>query len=167
MFNEKKLNDWIRYMREHPDEFPAYISWFHGITHWKHVESFGLLIANETPEADTDVIRWFAYLHDCRRGSDNDGDEHGYVAARYIGKIRKTFLSDLSDKQINVLRLACRFHTTKRRTSNITADICLDADRLDLPRVGIRPDAKKMAGTIGAEYAANTSYEDLMIKAKI
>lgn len=164
MFNEEKLKDWIQYMREHPDEFPAFISWFHGITHWEHVEAFGLLLAKHYPAADTEVIRWFAYLHDCRRGSDNDGEEHGRVAAKYIRKIRRTFLSDLSDEQIRVLTMACRFHTTKRRTGDITADICLDADRLDLPRVGIKPEPKKMASDIGAEFAKLT-YEDLLKEA--
>ena len=162
---EEKIHSWIAFMREHPDEFPAYSSWFHGITHWKHVEAFGLLLAREVPEADTDVIRWFAYLHDCRRGTFSD-IEHGVLASRYISTIRRTFLSGLSDEQVHTLKLACRYHTTKRRTGNPTADICLDADRLDLPRVSITLDPRKMATETGSRYT-KLSYHELIKAAEI
>lgn len=160
MHIEEKLQSWITYMREHPDEFPAYSSWFHGITHWQHVEAFGLLLAREVPEADTDVIRWFAFLHDCRRGTFSD-IEHGVLASRYISTIRRTFLSGLSDEQVRTLKLACRYHTIRRRTGNPTADICLDADRLDLPRVSITPDPRKMATDVGSRYS-KLSYHELI-----
>lgn len=166
MFNEEKLQQWLKYMSERPDEFPAYVSWFHGVTHWEHIEKFGLMMAKECPGADTDVIRWFAYIHDCRRGTEGWCEEHGRIAAKFIAKIRNTFLSDLSDEQITILRLACRSHTVKRRTKEITADICLDADRLDLYRVGIKPDPKLMASEIGARYA-RMDYEDLTKEAGI
>ena len=41
------------------------------------------------------------------------------------------------------------------RTGNPTVDACFDADRLDLMRVGIIPDSKRMATERGAFYAAN------------
>jgi uncharacterized protein len=88
------------------------------------------------------------------------------MAAKFISRIRRTFLSDLSDEQITVLRLACRSHTVKRRTKEVSADICLDADRLDLYRVGITPDPKLMASEIGKRYA-EMNYEELVKKAKI
>ena len=161
---DNKLLDWVKYMREHTEEFPVYLSWVHGITHWEHVEAFGLMMAEEVPETDKEVIQWFAYLHDCRRGSDGCCEEHGQAAAKFIKKIRKTFLSELSDEQVKILILACKSHTLKHRTGNITADICLDADRLDLPRVGIIPEPKKMASAIGAMYA-KMPYEEVMKKA--
>lgn len=167
MFSEQKLQQWLDYMAENPEEFPVYLSWFHGITHWQHVEKFGLLMAKECLEADTDVIRWFAYIHDCRRNTDDACyDDHGKLAAKYIRKIRKTFLSDLTDEQISVLALACRAHDVKHRTHELTADICLDADRLDLERVSIKPDPKKMASSIGAELA-KLPYVELIKKAGI
>ena len=95
MFNKEALREWIQYMAERPDEFPAYISFFHGITHWRNVEAFGLMLADEYPSADTDVIRWFAYLHDCRRGAERQSEEHGHTAAAFISGIRKTFLKEL------------------------------------------------------------------------
>jgi hypothetical protein len=54
----------------------------------------------------------------------------------------------------------------KRRTKEVTADICLDADRLDLYRVGITPEPKLMASEIGKRYA-EMNYEELVKKAKI
>jgi uncharacterized protein len=53
-----------------------------------------------------------------------------------------------------LLERACRFHTTERRTGNPTIDVCFDADRLDLGRVGIVPNPKLMATEQGAYYAA-------------
>ena len=100
MFNKEALREWIQYMAEHTDEFPAYISFFHGITHWRNVEAFGLMLADQYPSADTDVIRWFAYLHDCRRGAERQFEEHGHTAAAFISGIRKTFLKDLTDAQV-------------------------------------------------------------------
>lgn len=159
MFNEQSLHEWIDYMAERPDEFPAYISFFHGITHWRNVEAFGLMIADEYPSADTDVIRWFAYLHDCQRGTERPFEEHGHTAAAFISGIRKTFLKDLTDAQIKTLKHACKHHTTKRRTKDLTADICLDADRLDLNRVNIKPDPKRMATEVGARFAQMSKAE--------
>ena len=159
MFNKEALNEWIQYMADHTDEFPAYISFFHGITHWRNVEAFGLMLADEYPSADTDVIRWFAYLHDCRRGAERQSEEHGHTAAAFISGIRKTFLKELTDDQIKTLKLACKHHTTKRRTKDLTADICLDADRLDLNRVNIKPDPKRMATEAGARFAQMSESE--------
>jgi uncharacterized protein len=159
MFNEQALKDWIQYMSENPDEFPSYQSFFHGITHWRNVEAFGLMLADDYLSADTAVIRWFAYLHDCRRGTERPFEVHGYLAASYISRIRKTFLKDLADAEIKSLKLACKYHTLKRRTKDLTADICLDADRLDLNRVGIKPDPKKMTTVAGWRFAQMSEEE--------
>ena len=29
---DNKIQDWLKYMREHTEEFPVYLSWVHGIT---------------------------------------------------------------------------------------------------------------------------------------
>ena len=142
----------------------SYISFYHGITHWQHVEAFGLMMAEQCPAADKEVIRWFAYLHDSMRGSDSTEISHGAAAAKFIRKIRNTFLKDLTDEQIRILKLACKSHNVRRRTGDLTADICLDADRLDLPRVGIKPEPRKMASKIGSEFAL-IPYDELLARA--
>lgn len=89
------------------------------------------------------------------RGTEGVFQEHGQLAAHYVGRIRKTYLKDLSDDQIKLLKQACRWHTLVRRRKEPTGtiNICFDADRLDLWRVGIRPDPKKMATNTGARLA--------------
>ena len=123
----------------------------HGISHWERVERNGLMLA--TPECDVTVIRLFAYLHDSCREDDGYDEEHGSRAAKMIEGLRENLLKDLSDEQFSMLQEACRLHTSTHRTGNSTIDACFDADRLDLGRVGIMPDPKKMATAKGKELA--------------
>jgi uncharacterized protein len=95
--------------------------------------------------ADIDVIMAFAYLHDSERLDNGSDIDHGKRASKHIDTIRNTILRQLSDEQISKLKRACELHTTTHKTGDITIDICFDADRLDLPRVGIAPLPHKMA----------------------
>ncbi|MBO5465924.1 MAG: hypothetical protein J6A02_00610 [Prevotella sp.] len=131
----------------------------HGFFHSQRVERFGLMLAEKT-DADRDVIIWFAYLHDSQRTNDGYDNNHGPEAARFVDTIRNAFLQELSDTQISKLKEACRLHTSTHRTGDITIDTCFDADRLDLPRVGIMPDPKRMATEQGAMYADRGDYDN-------
>ena len=163
--NENKLNEFKKYLRDNYQD--AYISCFHGCSHWERVEAFGLLMAKENKDADTDVIRWFAWLHDSQRFDPYaNQDNHGRIAARFVRKLRKSFLSDLSDEQIEKLQTACRIHPVKTRSGDITVDLCLDADRLDLPRVGYTTDPNRMASETGAKYARNSYSHNLKLIGK-
>lgn len=130
----------------------------HGIDHFANVESFGMLLASKTG-ADVDVVRWFAYLHDCQRHNDGSDIQHGERAAEYIDTIRNTYLQYLDDGQVDLLKTACRYHTTTPRLGNSTIDSCFDADRLDLPRVGIVLNPDRMATEYGKELASK-EYDD-------
>ncbi len=123
----------------------------HGIEHWKRVERNGLLLATE--KVNIKVVRLFAYLHDHKRINDGWDLEHGQRAAENLDNIRRTLLADLTDDEFGMLRRACMEHTTTRQTGIPTIDACFDADRLDLPRVGYRPDPIRMASELGALYA--------------
>ena len=81
--------------------------------------------------------------------------EHGDKVADMIPALRTTILRELTDEEVILLDKACRYHTTERKTGNPTIDVCFDADRLDLSRVGIRPNPKLMATEQGAYYTAN------------
>lgn len=130
----------------------------HGMPHWRRVERNGELLA--TPECDLTVIRCFAYLHDSCR-CDNQSDlEHGPRAALFIDTLRNNYLKGLNDQQIALLKEAVEKHTSHHHCSSPTINACFDADRLDLIRVGIRPDPKKMASEKGRQYAAN--FEEYM-----
>lgn len=96
-----------------------------------------------------DVINAFAYLHDVERYDNGRDLQHGERAARVIDSIRHDLLGALSDTQIEKLKRACKQHTTTTKTGDVTIDICFDADRLDLYRVGIKPDPDRMATEAG------------------
>lgn len=132
----------------------------HGISHWDRVYGYGKQLV--TSDVDPLVVALFAYLHDsCRTGDDYD-TTHGLRAAEWIGSLRDTYLKTLSDKQIEVLKKACRLHTTTQKTGNPTINACFDADRLDLWRVGITPDPERMATKKGKQIARSTDYEALI-----
>ena len=132
-------------------------STIHGMKHLERVELNGRSIAEHYPEAHLQVILAFAYMHDSCRESDSHDPGHGPRAAILVDEIRHTILASLSDEEIAELKQACRLHTSTHRTGNITVDICFDADRLDLGRVGINPDPAKMATEAGAKMAAQLS----------
>ena len=125
----------------------------HGISHWERVERNGLLLA--TDDVNTTVVRLFAYLHDKWRVDNWEDIEHGKRAAENLPVLRGTLLAGITDEEFELLRKACELHTVCHRTGNPTIDACFDADRLDLMRVGIIPDPKKMATERGAFYATN------------
>lgn len=160
MWNQKKK------MSEHNFEklrsfsmnrWPQNMGSTHGVEHWDRVARFGRMLCQEG--VDMNVILAFAYLHDSERRDNAEDIEHGKRASLLIDRIRKTELRSLSDEQIAKLKRACEFHTTEHRTGDLTIDTCFDADRMDLLRVGIMPDPKRMATKRGAELVSDPHYE--------
>ena len=131
----------------------------HGLSHWQRVERNGILLSMENGRFRDDinikVVRFFAYLHDKCRLNDWADLEHGVRSADMLVTIRATILKDFTDEEVSLLEKACRYHTTELRTGLPTIDVCFDADRLDLCRVGITPNPKLMASKQGAYYATN------------
>ena len=131
----------------------------HGLSHWERVERNGIILSMENgairENVNIKVVRYFAYLHDKCRLNDWTDLEHGVRSADMLPTIRDTILKDFTDEEVALLEKACRYHTTEQRTGIPTVDICFDADRLDLGRVGIVPNPKLMATEQGAYYAAN------------
>ena len=130
----------------------------HGVEHWDRVAMFGRLLYQEV--ADMDVIMAFSYLHDSERKDNAEDIEHGIRASKLVDIIRYSQLRDLSDEQIRKLKRACELHTVAHKTGDITIDICFDADRMDLLRVGIVPLPERMATIRGAELVSNPKYND-------
>ena len=124
----------------------------HGVSHWDRVYCFGQQLL--TPECNALVVGLFAYLHDSCRESNGYDEEHGPRAAQWIETLRDNLLKGLSDDEFHLLQEAIRLHTVCHRTGNATIDACFDSDRLDLGRVGITPNPKKMASQKGV-YLAN------------
>ncbi|MFC2088303.1 hypothetical protein ACFLSX_01780 [Calditrichota bacterium] len=115
-------------------------STIHGPDHWRRVEQNGIYIA-EKVGADISVIKLFALFHDSRRRNDSVDPGHGRRGAEFGKKLRDEF-PDISNEQFDLFYDACKYHTRRIHTKNITMGVCWDADRLDLGRIGINPSIK-------------------------
>lgn len=140
----------------------------HGLSHWQRVERNGILLSTENgtirKDVNLKVVRFFAYLHDKCRLNDWADLDHGIRSADMLPGIRETILKDFTDEEVSLLDKACRYHTTEQCTGIPTVDVCFDADRLDLGRVGVKPNPKFMATEQGAYYAANIHFIDELNK---
>ena len=124
----------------------------HGMDHWRQVEANGLRLARTTC-ADPVVVRLFALFHDSRRENDGADPGHGRRGAEFARQCYEKGLLGITPEQFARLHHACAFHTSEPRSRDATVDTCYDADRLDLGRVGMRPDPRKMATFAGAALA--------------
>ena len=112
----------------------------HGTEHWQRVLANGLFIALVTPEADPFVIAAFAALHDAYRLEDGNDPEHGSRAAQHARSFGNLGTLSLSLEQLDTLCVALEEHDRGGVTEHPTIGACWDADRLDLPRVGVEVD---------------------------
>jgi len=64
----------------------------------------------------------------------------------------------LDDARLTVLREACILHDRGKVSADATTGVCWDADRLDLPRVGIAPAPRLMSTAEGKRRAGNRWY---------
>jgi uncharacterized protein len=135
----------------------------HGPEHWRRVERNGLLLATRTG-ASLNVVRLFALFHDSRRVNDGWDPHHGARGAEFAASFRgKAF--QLPDGEFDLLHYACVWHTEGTRHENATIATCWDADRLDLGRVGITPDPKRMCTDFGRKLAAAGSVDSFLDQA--
>jgi uncharacterized protein len=112
----------------------------HGPRHWARVLQNGLVLAPATG-ARVDIVTLFAVFHDaCRHNEDHD-PKHGARGADLAAAFRSIHF-DLDPAGLDLLQTACRTHTTGRQHPDVTVRTCWDADRLDLWRVGTRPDPR-------------------------
>jgi uncharacterized protein len=51
---------------------------------------------------------------------------------------------DLAEEEFELLRYACAYHTSGMTEADITVQTCWDADRLDLGRIGVMPDPRRL-----------------------
>ena len=114
----------------------------HGVVHWARVLENGLRIA-EANGADAEVVALFALFHDSRRVSEYSDNGHGLRGARLAKSLRGRLIH-LDDGRFSLLHEACRLHTDGIVHGDPTLQACWDADRLDLGRVGIKPNPHRL-----------------------
>lgn len=130
----------------------------HGAPHWSRVRRNGLILAESTG-ANTRVVEYFAFLHDLGRENDYQDPEHGYRAANIAENIAGDLI-DVSQSELDLLMEACRDHSDGHLTADVTVMTCWDADRLDLGRVGIKPDPNRLcSNTARSASILEAAYE--------
>jgi uncharacterized protein len=74
------------------------------------------------------------------RENDSVDPQHGPRAAAFALELHAEGLLGTTPAQLETLRYACFEHTNGLVSDDPTVGACWDADRLDLPRVGVTPD---------------------------
>lgn len=124
----------------------------HGPSHWRRVEEHGIRLARATAGADLVVVRLFAVFHDAERVNEHTDPDHGRRAADLVRRLHGQGFQ-LHDAQLQTLCEACSRHADGDVTDDPTIGCCWDADRLDLPRVGIEPHRDFMSTAVGKSLA--------------
>lgn len=114
----------------------------HGVTHWARVLENGLRLASATG-ANADIVTLFALFHDARRRNETHDEGHGLRGAELARSLCGKLLG-LEDPDFELLHTACRLHAAGLTDGDVTIQVCWDADRLDLGRVGITPSPPKL-----------------------
>lgn len=116
----------------------------HGASHWARVRANGLLLSERIgTQVNTRVVELFAFLHDSCRQDDGYDPLHGTRAAESIAGLVEE-LPKLSIEERRLLAYACTHHSDGLREAEVTVQVCWDADRLDLGRVGHMPDPERL-----------------------
>lgn len=114
----------------------------HGVSHWARVRHNGLLLAEHTG-ANRKVVEYFSFIHDLGRDNEFHDPDHGARAAEIAAQIAGDLI-DVTAAELRLLQDACAGHSNGHMVADVTVMTCWDADRLDLGRVGIRPDPQRL-----------------------
>ena len=139
----------IPYVLENSSTLNVLKSDIHGLDHWFRVWTNIKLLSKWNSEVDLEVAALFALFHDSMRDNDDHDPQHGLRGFKLWELVN--FNHILSAKQNAVLEYACINHNDGLVTDDPTIGACWDADRLDLPRVGIEPDIQFMSTSVGCK----------------
>ena len=131
--------------------FALKLDGIHGEAHWARVRENGLRLTEHTG-ADREIVELFAYLHDAKRQNDGWDLDHGRRAAQFVKNLSGSLL-DLSVERLELLVYACAHHSDGLTQADITVQTCWDADRLDLGRIGIRPNPDRLCTSAARELS--------------
>ena len=130
-------------IREIRDQFRIKWRGHHGAPHWARVRHHGLYLGQQLG-ADLQVVELFAFLHDSQRENEYTDHGHGKRASVYAAKLRDRGFFVMKDAAFELLVTACNGHSDGGMDGDVTVRVCWDADRLDLGRVGIKPDPRRL-----------------------
>lgn len=129
----------------------------HGVAHWTRVWINGRELAREY-DINPMIPAWFAFLHDIQRHDEGLDAGHGARAAGFAQSLyRQGTLQGLSGREVDLLCEAIDGHSDGLTEAHRAVQICWDADRLDLGRVGIYPDPRRLCTPHGRRLIP-TSY---------
>jgi len=166
--NESHLQD---FLHEYPDhgfdiellkiisrQFSLELNGIHGVYHWHRVYKNTLKLA-EYYNIESKIFMLFALFHDSRRENDNIDSQHGKRGGRYAKLLQSdiSILKELSKAELDLLEYACSSHTKTDYQHTLAdsqiANICWDADRLDIGRVGFIVDPEYLHTDYAKELA--------------
>ena len=99
------------------------------------------------------MVRLFAVYHDAKRENEGYDPEHGFRAAELLAEDIRADKLKLDAEVFEKLTVALQFHNNGRVSDDVDIGTCWDADRMDLPRVGMDVDAEYMSTALGKRFA--------------
>jgi uncharacterized protein len=109
------------------------------------------MLANMEIDVDLEVLALYALFHDSMRMNEGSDPSHGMRGFRLWERVnqRQEVEDLLSERQRELFFEVCTQHSDGLRSTDPTIAACWDADRLDLHRKGIWPDARFMSTQAG------------------
>ena len=132
-------------------DFALSLRGIHGEAHWARVCENGLHLAQRTG-ADVQIVELFAYLHDSKRQNDGWDRDHGRRAAEFARTLDGSML-ELPPRKLEHLIYACTHHSDGMTEADVTVQTCWDADRLDLGRIGVEPNPRRLCTSAAQDPA--------------
>lgn len=129
----------------------------HGLDHWFRVWKHAQMLGGRADGVDLEIVALYALFHDSMRLNDGEDSEHGLRGFRLWTHIRDMHGLDrlFTHRQEELLFEACVEHSGGLCSTNPTIATCWDADRLDLHRKAIWPDARFMSTHEGIALCMN------------
>lgn len=122
----------------------------HGAAHWARVAFHGRMLAGQLG-VDPRIPQLFGLLHDSQRRDDGHDRDHGPRAGEFVERLHRERLIPLTRQSLGWLVQACHGHSDGHRDAPLAVQVCWDADRLDLGRLGIRPDSARLCTALARD----------------
>lgn len=153
---KSKIEDKYQTIMNFASEMMEEVDSAHDFLHVMRVYRLCLIIAEDHPEVDLEVLITAALLHDVARGKEKEGYDHAVLSAEIAEKfLRKIGYTEEKIKKIKHCILSHRFRG-KIKPKTLEAKILSDADKLDaLGAIGVAR-SYMLAGKYNQKIYSNT-----------